>query len=199
MESQTSIDTIESARKWTSQVEVEQLLKGAKKSRNPIRDGLIILMLYRHGLRSTELCNITLNMVDLELAQLQVHRIKQKEGSKKDQPYIHPIAGDELRHIKRYLRVRKKNTVEQLPYLFTSEQGNQISRSAVKYAVAQASERAEIRHIHPHMLRHGCGYYLANMGMTTRDIQVYLGHKNIQNTAIYTAVNPKRFMGIWDK
>ena len=155
---QTSIDTIENARKWTSQQEVNALIRGAKQSRNPIRDSLIVLMLYRHGYRSTELCELRLDMIDFELHQLQIHRIKQGISS------VHPIAGDEMRHIKRYLRVRKKGTHEFSPYLFTSEQGNQISRSAVKYAIASASKNAKIRHTHPHMLRHGCGYYLANIG-----------------------------------
>ncbi|MBW4462450.1 MAG: tyrosine-type recombinase/integrase [Nodosilinea sp. WJT8-NPBG4] len=39
------------------------------------------------------------------------------------------------------------------------------------------------------MLGHSCGYHLAEQGMPTRDIQVYLGHKNIQHTVRYTAAN----------
>jgi len=47
--------------------------------------------------------------------------------------------------------------------------------------------------VYPHMLRHSCGYYLAEQGLPTRDIQEYLGHKNIQHTVKYTAANPARF------
>ncbi len=52
--------------------------------------------------------------------------------------------------------------------------------------------------IHPHMLRHSCGFALANMGIDTRLIQDYLGHRNIRHTVWYTASNAGRFYGIWD-
>jgi len=52
--------------------------------------------------------------------------------------------------------------------------------------------------VHPHMLRHACGYYLANKGVDTRTIQAYLGHKNIQHTVRYTELAPDRFNGLWD-
>ena len=47
--------------------------------------------------------------------------------------------------------------------------------------------------VHPHMLRHACGYKLANDGHDTRAIQAYLGHRNIQNMTRYTALAPQRF------
>jgi type 1 fimbriae regulatory protein FimB/type 1 fimbriae regulatory protein FimE len=52
--------------------------------------------------------------------------------------------------------------------------------------------------IHPHMLRHACGFYLANKGIDTRAIQQYLGHCNIQHTVRYTALTPHRFTQFWD-
>jgi type 1 fimbriae regulatory protein FimB/type 1 fimbriae regulatory protein FimE len=51
--------------------------------------------------------------------------------------------------------------------------------------------------VHPHMLRHACGFYLASRGHDTRAIQVYLGHKNIQHTVRYTELSPKRFQEFW--
>jgi len=51
--------------------------------------------------------------------------------------------------------------------------------------------------IHPHMLRHGCGYALANAGHDTRALQAWLGHKNIQHTVRYTELAPDRFMNFW--
>ena len=47
--------------------------------------------------------------------------------------------------------------------------------------------------VHPHMLRHACGYALANAGHDTRALQAYLGHKNIQHTVRYTELAPTRF------
>jgi len=51
--------------------------------------------------------------------------------------------------------------------------------------------------IHPHMLRHACGYKLANQGVDTRSLQHYLGHKNIQHTVRYTELSPERFKDFW--
>jgi integrase len=50
---------------------------------------------------------------------------------------------------------------------------------------------------HPHMLRHACGFALADQGADTRLIQDYLGHRNIQHTVKYTATNPARFERLW--
>jgi site-specific recombinase XerD len=52
--------------------------------------------------------------------------------------------------------------------------------------------------VHPHMLRHTCGFYLANKGIDTRAIQQYLGHRNIQYTVRYTELAPHRFLDFWD-
>ena len=61
------------------------------------------------------------------------------------------------------------------------------------------SKKADLDfNVNPHMLRHGCGYALANMGYDTRLIQDFLGHKNIQHTVIYTRTSAKRFEDIWD-
>src|SRR6516164_1218366 len=51
--------------------------------------------------------------------------------------------------------------------------------------------------IHPHMLRHACGFKLANDGHDTRALQHYLGHKNIQHTVRYTELAPDRFKDFW--
>jgi type 1 fimbriae regulatory protein FimB/type 1 fimbriae regulatory protein FimE len=47
------------------------------------------------------------------------------------------------------------------------------------------------------MLRHGCGYALANAGHDTRALQAWLGHKNIQHTVRYTELSPERFRDFW--
>ena len=50
---------------------------------------------------------------------------------------------------------------------------------------------------HPHMLRHACGYALANKGHDTRALQAYLGHRNIQHTVRYTELSEARFRSFW--
>ena len=51
--------------------------------------------------------------------------------------------------------------------------------------------------VHPHMLRHACGFKLANDGVDTRSLQAYLGHRNIQHTVRYTEPAPTRFKNFW--
>jgi type 1 fimbriae regulatory protein FimB len=74
----------------------------------------------------------------------------------------HPFAGDELRAIKRCSAIR----TDALPWLFISERGQPLTRQTVNYLIAEAAGRAGLPSVHPHMLRHSCGFALANRGMT---------------------------------
>ena len=105
----------------------------------------------------------------------------------------HPIAGDELRAIKRYLATR----TDRLPWLFLSERGQPLTRSSVQYLVRVAGESAGLQGVHPHMLRHSCGYYLADKGTYLRTMQDYLGHRDPRHTVHYTRVAGRRFEGLW--
>jgi type 1 fimbriae regulatory protein FimB/type 1 fimbriae regulatory protein FimE len=84
------------------------------------------------------------------------------------------------------------------PYLFVSERGAPMEPRTFRHIVARAGGEAGIKFpVHPHMLRHACGYKLANDGHDTRAIQHYLGHQNIQHTARYTALRSDRFNEFW--
>ena len=108
-----------------------------------------------------------------------LHVARLKHGS----PSTHPLRGPELRA----LRAWKREQGEAMPYVFTSLRGGPITRRTVHYVVAEAARAAGIEFpVHPHMLRHATGFYLANAGQDTRAIQLYLGHKNIQRTVRYT-------------
>jgi len=64
--------------------------------------------------------------------------------------------------------------------------------------ISRLGERARMPfRIHPHMLRHACGYALANAGHDTRALQAWLGHRNIQHTVRYTELSPARFRDFW--
>ncbi len=192
MEFQTTIDDVGDSPNWVSPGEMLKLRKASKKTRNSIRNELILLMLYRHGLRETELCRLLLSFLDFERSQIHIKRIKGGNS------FTHPVPGDEMRHIKRYLAIRKGKNNAFSPYLFLSEQGTQLHRKSIIKMVERCSELAGMRKITPHMLRHGCGYYLANKGYDLRTIQDYLGHKNVQNTVIYTRLSGKQFIGMWE-
>ncbi len=173
---------------WVTATEVESLCRATKQTRNPVRNELLILMLYRHGLRVSELCHIKLEQVHLEQSTIFIKRVKNGIDG------MHPMAGDELRLLRRYLRERQST----LPWLFLSERGGPLDRSSINNLLKLCSRRANLPAINPHMLRHGCGFHMINNGYGIRAVQIYLGHTSITNTAIYTKLNEQQFIGMWE-
>ncbi len=106
----------------------------------------------------------------------------------------HPILGDELRALRRLQREQEPKS----PFVFTSDRGAPFSTAGFDRMVERAGVEAKLGFkAHPHMLRHACGYALANKGHDTRALQAYLGHRNIQHTVRYTELSPTRFKDFW--
>jgi len=175
-------------REYLTDAEVERLTEAAKANRYGHRDATMILVAYRHGLRVSELVDLRWDQIDLETANLAVRRVK------KGSPATHPIRGDELRALRKLQREQNPKS----PFVFTSERGAPFSAAGFAKMIRRAGEAAELGfNAHPHMLRHACGYKLANDGHDTRSLQAYLGHKNIQHTVRYTELSPDRFKDFW--
>jgi integrase len=175
-------------REYLTETEVEQLLSVTKTNRWGHRDAAMILVAYRHGLRASELVDLRWDQIDFPTATLHVRRVK------KGSPATHPILGDELRALRRLLREQEPKS----PFVFTSERGSPFTTAGFARMVERAGAEAKLGFkAHPHMLRHACGFALANRGHDTRALQAYLGHKNIQHTVRYTELSPTRFKNFW--
>lgn len=167
--------------------EVERLIKvAAQPGRHSHRDATLILVAYRHGLRVSELVTLRWDQLDFKQGLLHISRVKNGQAS------THPLRGPEIRALHRLRREYAGL------YVFATERGGPMNTSTVRKIVTRAGRLAKLPFpVHPHMLRHACGYKLANEGHDTRAVQHYLGHRNIQHTVRYTDLAPDRFKTFW--
>jgi type 1 fimbriae regulatory protein FimB/type 1 fimbriae regulatory protein FimE len=176
-------------REYLTTNEIEKLQKAARnEGRYGFRDNTIIMLMFRHALRVSELIALRWEQVDLKQGFLHVRRLK--NGI----PSTHSLRGLELRALKQL-----KRDDSQSPYIFVSERNAPLTARTIHHIIARAGKQSNFDFsVHPHMLRHSTGFYLANRGEDTRAIQSYMGHANINNTTIYTELSPNRFNKFWD-
>lgn len=176
-------------REHLTETEIEKLIEAAKGNRYGHRDATMILVAYRHGLRASQICELTWDAIDFHAATMHVTR--KKHG----QPTTHQIRGDELRA----LRKLQKEQEPESAFVFTSERGGSpFTRDSFNWMVKRAGKKAGLPfQVHAHMIRHATGYKLANAGKDTRSIQGYLGHKDIRHTVRNTELSPTRFKNFW--
>jgi integrase len=174
-------------REYLTPAEIEKLIKSAKNGLYGHRDACLIVTGYRHGLRAKEACELEWRQLEFgRNAALHIRRVKNGK------PSVHPIRGDELRMLTA-LRKEYPNS----GYVFTSQHNTPFTPDAINRLVKTIGKRAGLPTIHFHMLRHSCGYKLANDGADTRAIQDWLGHRSIQHTVRYTELSTARFKDFW--
>lgn len=177
-------------REFLTEQEVNQVRTAARcHGRHGHRDDTLILMMFRHGLRVSEVIALRWEQIDLQQGLLHVRRLKQGI------PATHPLRDIQLRALRQLQR-----EYSQTPYVFVSERQTPLTARTVSHIITRAGSLARLNlTLHPHMLRHSTGFYLASKGQDTRTIQAYLGHANIKNTVMYTTFLPQRFMNFWQE
>jgi integrase len=178
----TSVNvTVRGSRDYLTEREVERLIEAAKQNRSGHRDATAILVAYRHGLRASEVVALRWDDIDLATGRLHVRRAKAGDAS------VHPISARESRALRKLLLEAPPS-----PYVFISKRRAPLSAAGHQRMVARAGVAAKFTFlVHSHMLRHACGFKLANDGHDTRAIQAYLGHRSIIPTVRYTALTPQ--------
>jgi len=147
------------------------------------------LLIYRHGLRVSEACDLRWDDLDLTKRTVQVRRLKGSHDS------VHYLERDELAGLK---ALQREQGGSGSSYVFINERRQPFSRMGIARMIERAGEAAKLPFpVHVHMLRHSTGYALAGKGMDTRRLQHFLGHASITNTVKYTAMSPEPFKDIW--
>ena len=178
-------------REHLTETEIAKLLTALKANRYGDRDHLIGLLIYRHGLRVSEACDLRWDDIDLGKRTIIVRRLKGSTDSS------HYLERDELAGLKALQRDYAKRGIKSA-YVFVNERGQPFGRMGIARMIERAGESAKLPFpVHVHMLRHSTGYALANRGMDTRRLQHFLGHASITNTVRYTAMSPEPFKDVW--
>ena len=169
-----------------SEQEVMKICKAIRKgSRYPDRDELMVLVAFFHGLRLGELVNLKFQHLDLRSGQISIKRLKNGIDT------MHPISNKrEFMLLRRIHRDQGKPTAG---FVFKNERGSAVSANGFQKMLGKFSEIALSVKWNVHALRHGCGTELISRGIDLRTVQVYLGHKNIQNTTMYLHESVKQF------
>ena len=177
-----------SRREYLTETEVERLMTAARKrGRYGHRDATMILVAYRHGLRVSELVALRWDQIDLEAGRLQVVRRKGSDDS------LQPLTGAEIRALR---RIRREQPTESRQ-VFVSDREALLTTNGFFKMLSRAAESIGMTDVHPHLLRHACGFKLVNDGVDTRTLAAYLGHRQMANTARYTKMDARRFEGFW--
>lgn len=178
-------------REHLTEAEMAKLLVVLKGNRHGHRDWLIGLLIYRHGLRVSEACDLRWDDIDLGKRTIIVRRLKGSLDS------THYLERDEVTGLKALQRHHAAQGITS-GYVFVNERKQPFNRMGIARMVERAGEAAKLPFpVHVHMLRHSTGYALAAKGMDTRRLQHFLGHASITNTVKYTAMSPEPFKDVW--
>lgn len=181
-------------RKYLTEDEVTLVIKASRNSKHSLRNECLIQLCFIHGFRVSEISKLKTS--DVNVGRGVIHVLRLKGGLST----IQPLLECEKKVVNKWITSRQHLKGNESPWLFISQRGEALSRQQIYNIIKRCGVLAGLNFpLHPHMLRHSCGFALANTGADTRLIQDYLGHRNIQHTVHYTACNSSRFFGVWDR
>lgn len=156
-----------------------------------LRDRVVIELLYATGIRVSELVNIKVMDLDMNLPGVKVLGKGNKER-------FVPFGEFCRQSIEQYLEKFKPLKSKSHPYLIVNMKGDPITERGVRYLLNDVVERtAGVTEIHPHKLRHTFATHLLNQGADLRTVQSLLGHVNLSTTGKYTHVSNQRLRKVY--
>lgn len=158
------------------------------------RNHAMILLAFKHGLRASEVCALKVGDIDLKNGSIAIRRLK---GSLKSAQDLLDIPGQPLLSEKRVLKAwldERATYRDASDYLFLSQKGGALDRSAFFRVFQSIAERAKlpVDKRHPHCLKHALGFHLVDQGVPLPAIQQALGHKSLSSTGVYTRMTDVR-------
>jgi len=173
--------------------EVEALINQPDiRDKQGIRDRAFLETLYATGMRISELANLKIDNVNLEVGFVRCIGKGNKER-------IIPLGKKAIQNINRYLQISRPKLLnkKESEFLFLNRFGKKISRQSLWKIIKRYARDAGIKKpIKPHILRHSFATHLLERGADLRSVQEMLGHANISTTQIYTHINKDRLKTI---
>lgn len=156
-----------------------------------LRDRVVIELLYATGIRVSELVNIKVMDLDMNLPGVKVLGKGNKER-------FVPFGEFCRQSIEQYLEKFKPLKGKSHPYLIVNMKGDPITERGIRYLLNDVVKRtAGVTEIHPHKLRHTFATHLLNQGADLRTVQSLLGHVNLSTTGKYTHVSNQQLRKVY--
>ena len=179
--------------KFMNEEEVEKLLSQPDVSKEiGLRDRAIMEMMYASGLRVSEAANIQIDDIDIDAGILTCKGKGNKERKV-------PIGKSAVEWLKAYLSKRRKHEHIKLSNLFVSSANQPISRHTIYEVIKEYAEKAGLKNVSPHTLRHSFATHLVQRGADSRSVQAMLGHADISTTQIYTHITNNHLRKTYEK
>lgn len=172
--------------------QVNQLLNVNPEQPLQIRDFAMMELMYSSGLRLSELVNLNIEDVYLEVPELKV-------TGKGDKTRFLPIGSAAVKALQAWYSQRDKMVKDDQSAVFVTQRGQRISQRSVQSRVQQAARQCGLGlHLHPHMLRHSFASHILQSSGDLRSLQELLGHANISTTQVYTQLDFQHLAKVYD-